>query len=134
MFGLTNYVVVTTVNSVLATNSKPVNYFDTSATVRIALDQSVARDIPGNQRVRSDIDKQTYPHLAANTVRKVYGLTGANFDDYTAYRAWKTLGLDDEVKNRDEILLIHKKLSGINLQYIADSIARNRILAQRFDR
>jgi hypothetical protein len=134
MLGLTDYVLVTTVNGVLNHHGKPTNFFTPAATVRIAMERALQADIPGNQRARSDIDKQAYPHLVATTVRKVYGLTGANYDQYTAFRNWQKLTLDDAVNNGDEIVLIKNTLLNINRQYIAESIARHRILPSRFDR
>jgi hypothetical protein len=133
MFGLTDFVLVTTVNA-LPPTGKPTDFFSTRPTVRLALDQTVSQDIPGNQRIRTNIDRQSYPHASATTVRQVFGLTGANFDNYVAYRSWKKLGLDDLVNNREEIILISKALNNINLPYIASLLAKQRILPDRFDR
>lgn len=133
MFGLTDYVILVVVRSVLTLDKKPTDFFSQYKTVRIAAERTINADIPGNQHAREDIQKQAYPSELITQVKQAYGLAGVPYSQYTAFRSNNKLRLSDQVNNGDEILLVSNALLTVTGQYVADAVGRHKILPDRFN-
>lgn len=161
MFGLTDFVQIITIHGIVAPEKKPTDFFKTYATVRIAAERTMTNDTIGNQQIRSDIDKQCYPHDSVRIVKQAFGLAGVRFDEYTAFRGWRPLSPSEPVTNHDEIVLVNNALLTetksdgctygvavygisqygpcftrlpVNNKFLSEYIGRHKVLPARFDR
>ena len=113
MLGLTNYVIVIVINALDDYEKKQTDWFNQVPTIRLAALRSIYSDTIGNQHIRSDIQKQAYNFDSVKTIRQAYGITGTKFDTHTPFKNGVQLSIDDNVKRKDEIVLIRNNLDVI---------------------
>ena len=128
MIGLNDFVIVIVVNALADSEKRSTNFFDTTASIRLAAIKTMSEDTIGNAHARSDIQKQVFTSSSVKNVRQAYGFTGTNYATHSAYRNGKQLQLDDKVCKNEEIILIKNSL---DVRHAIITAGTHRILPER---
>lgn len=136
MFGIKRHVLVTVVNSVAGVNAPPklnTNLDNSAILIEVTANKSL-RDTRGNKYKNQRIIKEAFSTKSAQKVSDAFGLVGANFDQYSAFKRTdltSELDRNDPVNIGDEIVLIHNDLINIDIDIIADDMSIHRIIPAR---
>jgi len=128
MFGLNDYVIVTVVNNLAASEKKQTNHFDVASTIGVAALNTIHRDTTGTPHQRSNIQKQAYNPSRVSTVRQAFGLTSTSFSTHLPYKNGRLIGFDDPVLRNSEIMLIRR---GLNVKHAVQTASCHRIIPER---
>jgi len=136
-FGLTRHVLVTVVNSAAGLNQYPTtldSQSDDPETFVYLSAQRALRSTNKNKYRDQDIIKEAFDPQQVPTVVQAFGLVGANFNEYTAFKRSNLdnpVGRNEPVRLNEEVVLIRNELLPILREIIAQSISRHRIIPAR---